>query len=656
MKKHYLKKMIALSLFMAGTGAASAQVQYNVLNGFGVAVYDINSQGQGIHGNGYYDFETNSSTPTESDVASTLAINDAGQVIGELMSEDGMTYYPAFKDNGEWSLLPSTAFDLENFTYILYDISENGQYIAGQRSTPDFSEAWGFIYNVETETMTVLSSDLYEYGAAYAVNNNGVAAGWVDDLPEGTVRMPAAFFADGTIELISENPGEASGVNNQNLVVGNVEANAFIYNLDTEELSTFTPVSGQDAVTFTDISENGVAVGYGSQMFDRFPVIYHEILGSNLQLLSTVLAQFGIDATDLVGTAYRISSDGNYIAGWGNGPAFMAPGWAIYFDDMLLIQSECTINCIENITVDAVLGEASAIVEYDMSYTCENEEPEGLQLVLVNGLESGSDFPIGTTTIFHQLIDSEGEVMNSCSFTVTVNDAYCTPGYDVTEPISYISFAGIENQTSAELNTQPTNEYFLDMEGTVEQGETYEIIVEGNTGGDYTNYFSAFIDWNQDGDFDEGNELYLLGALTGSTGMDGQQVISNIAVPDDALTGPTRLRVVKNYNDSPTDPCGMYSYGQTEEYTVVVEEGTTGIAEANSPEVVLFPNPVEDVLHIRSSAPVRNVTVTNIVGQTVLELNNIENNQVNTASLVPGVYLITVETTNSKRVVRIVKN
>ncbi len=65
-----------------------------------------------------------------------------------------------------------------------------------------------------------ISSDLYEYAAAYSVNNEGIAVGWVDDLPTGTVRMPAYFKEDGSITVIANDYGEIRGINDNNEMVG----------------------------------------------------------------------------------------------------------------------------------------------------------------------------------------------------------------------------------------------------------------------------------------------------------------------------------------------------------------------------------------------------------------------------------------------------
>ncbi|MBK6884762.1 MAG: hypothetical protein IPH05_17865 [Flavobacteriales bacterium] len=34
------------------------------------------------------------------------------------------------------------------------------------------------------------------------------------------------------------------------------------------------------------------------------------------------------------------------------------------------------------------------------------------------------------------------------------------------------------------------------------------------------------------------------------------------------------MRIIKNYNSSPTDPCGTYNYGQAEDYFIDVQVGS----------------------------------------------------------------------------------
>lgn len=314
----------------------SAQVQLNQLTEFGTAIYDINDQGKGIHGNGYYDFATNTSSATEDGVAQTSSINNDEQVLGLLI--DGENFIPAMRNSGTWAALANLD---ETYTYTLHAMSENGVYVVGQTDWTVETGAWGFIYNTETETLTILDSPLYEYGAAYGVNNEGIAVGWVDDLPTGTVRMPAYFDEEGNITLISENYGEGYAINSNNEIVGNLEGVPFMYKIAGEELTSYELPTDYLSAAFTDISENGIAVGYAETFIEgqgglRMPIIFHPSLGAQPQLFKEFLEEQGVDTSTLDGQASKISPDGKYIAGWTSGPAFFALGWSVYLDDAIM--------------------------------------------------------------------------------------------------------------------------------------------------------------------------------------------------------------------------------------------------------------------------------------------------------------------------------
>lgn len=643
MMKDLLKVGLLSTAFMLLGVNLQGQVQFNQIEGFGVAIYGINNQGNGVHGNGYYNFATNSSSMAEDDVVDTSAITSSEIVLGRIENSNG-DYVAAMRVNGEWIPFPASAPISEGDS--LYDISENGEWVVGQTEWDmDADTSWGFIYNTQTEEYTLLSSPEYEFSAAYGVNNEGFAVGWVDDLEFGTYRMPAIFDADGNIYLISEEEGEASGINDEGQIVGGLMGYPFIYDMGEDAIEVFESLDGFFGASFSDISNTGVAIGFGDLPgFSRAPIIYHPDLGGNPLMLKEVLTQFGVpDAEDLVGTAYRISEDGNYVCGWGDGPAFMAPGWAVYFNDQLLFDSECDLICPGNITLDAELGATSVVVEYELTFECEGDGPEGLEIVLVSGLPSGSDFPIGKTSVYHELRDGEGNVLDACSFLVTINDPYCTPSFDMVEPITYVEFAGIENRTSAGFGT-PRVEYFLDQEGTVTQGETYEIILEGFTDS-FIDYFTVFIDWNQDGDFNDANEYMPIGTLANSNGEDGLQLIGNITVPADATLGKTRMRVVKNWDEDPTNPCGEYGYGQSEDYTLNVEEGM-GVRDLSNSDLTYYPNPVQDVLTITSKQNIKEVAVYSLTGQKVMKQAQLNQGQIDVSSLTPGTYVFKVNLDN----------
>jgi len=147
----------------------------------------------------------------------------------------------------------------------------------------------------------------------------------------------------------------------------------------------------------------------------------------------------------------------------------------------------------------------------------------------------------------------------------------CQASFTSVEPITKVVFADIDNSSSASSNDEI--EDFTHIEGEVEQGGSYVIELEGFTDGPYDNYFTVWIDWNQDDVWESTNdEMYEVGFITNSTGVDGIKATATIDVPQNAVLGSTSMRIIKNYSTSPTDPCGSYGWGQAEDYTIVVIE------------------------------------------------------------------------------------
>lgn len=148
-------------------------------------------------------------------------------------------------------------------------------------------------------------------------------------------------------------------------------------------------------------------------------------------------------------------------------------------------------------------------------------------------------------------------------------DPLCTfdIGWSV-EPITRVVMANVDNSSSPS-STEPLED-FTAITIEVEAGNSYPIAVEGTTEGSWTNYVTAFLDTSGNwSDF----ETYEIGSITNSTGNDGQQAVSSILIPADLAPGSYTLRIIKNFDESPLNPCGSYDFGQAEDYTVLVTEG-----------------------------------------------------------------------------------
>lgn len=207
------------------------------------------------------------------------------------------------------------------------------------------------------------------------------------------------------------------------------------------------------------------------------------------------------------------------------------------------------------------------------------------------------------------------------------------------EPITRVIFSNIDN-TSSPTSTEALED-FTAIQGEISRDATYEISLEGNTAGPHTNYFTVWIDWNQNGDWTDEDEMYEIGSIQNSTGTDGQQATGSITVPADANLGETTMRVIKNYNASPVDPCFIYDNGQAEDYTLVVDN-LVGIEDQNTTEFSYYPNPTDGMLYITSKMDIESITAYNLLGQQVMNNVHTADKKIDLSPLSQGTYLFKV--------------
>src|SRR5690606_20070503 len=206
--------------------------------------------------------------------------------------------------------------------------------------------------------------------------------------------------------------------------------------------------------------------------------------------------------------------------------------------------------------------------------------------------------------------------------------------------------ADIDNTSSPVVNGSPALEDFTNIEGTVHRGSSYTVALEGNTDGNWTNYFTLWIDLNQDGEWTS-DEMFEIGSISNSTGTDGKQATRTITIPAGTPMGTTKMRVIKNFGSSPTNPCGTYSFGQGEDYTIIIDD-IIGVDDLNNTVFSYYPNPAKDVLNITADRDIQSVTAYNVLGQQVLNQKNIVNGKVDVSALTTGAYMFRVTFENGE--------
>ena len=137
----------------------------------------------------------------------------------------------------------------------------------------------------------------------------------------------------------------------------------------------------------------------------------------------------------------------------------------------------------------------------------------------------------------------------------------------------------------------------------LEQGESYAVTFNsGYQTQPYEVQFRAWLDLNQDGDFEASEMVYVqsepaLGTATGS-----------IAIPASTPLGSSRLRIVMSYvgpgQTALPDVCSQFSFGEVEDYCVEIKEnsGTNSLAENLSSVISVYPNPANDLVTIKNTS------------------------------------------------------
>ncbi len=224
---------------------------------------------------------------------------------------------------------------------------------------------------------------------------------------------------------------------------------------------------------------------------------------------------------------------------------------------------------------------------------------------------------------------------------------YCGPlVFGTVEPITLVKVAGINNPSGASVNGTPGHEDFTYLTGVMKQGETYPIIIKGNTVGEYFHGLTVFIDWNQNNMLDDAGEVYEIeDRLFGSTGTDDKQIMADIVVPADAKIGTTRMRVKKTLNGPFMNPCvAEANWGQIEDYTIEVTQGSgVSVSENALTGFTYFPNPSSGMVQLQSITNIESVSLYNLVGQQVFTAKlSATSSSIDVSHLSAGTYIMQV--------------
>lgn len=180
-------------------------------------------------------------------------------------------------------------------------------------------------------------------------------------------------------------------------------------------------------------------------------------------------------------------------------------------------------------------------------------------------------------------------ILSAVAVTALFNAQYCLPVFQYgsdSNMITNVTFGNINNTSPFQAGNAPVYENFTAMSTDIQAGGSYAISVKGPSS-TFPSDVVVFIDFNQNGNFDDAGESFYIGRLSAANPANASTVTSTITVPANAVAGTTRMRVLKNTNtaaySNPAAPNSISTAcdttlraGQTEDYTVMIQSTAAG--------------------------------------------------------------------------------
>lgn len=344
----------------------------------------------------------------------------------------------------------------------------------------------------------------------------------------------------------------------------------------------------------------------------------------------------------------------------------------------------------QNVTVNALLvptniyvvpGSTSADVSWDniegVTFNVRYREVGSSSWTIVTSAINAT-----TITSLNVATDYELEISSDCGVS---ESNYSNTVFFTTVAVTYCEARGNNNgqinnvQINGEMGTfisnpSNVNEDYTDFTAispvSLEAGNAYSLTVATS----YTNAIgiAVWIDFNQDGDFEDANEK--VWQHNSSNLYSSSPNSKDIMVPATALPGSTRMRIASRQywvpsGDNGHESCGNIinnaSDGEVEDYTVNIINNTLSTSEHILSNVLVYPNPMKDnvLVKLPSTFNYQELTITlfDLQGR-VVRRKYVTNSQTeigfkNLGELNNGVYFMQISADNntliSKKLIKI---
>ena len=267
------------------------------------------------------------------------------------------------------------------------------------------------------------------------------------------------------------------------------------------------------------------------------------------------------------------------------------------------------------------------------------------------------NFDSGTKVFFKVFAESnDGLISETYKYMYEIREnIFCTPSMNcsVGDGFQLFQLGEINNESQCEGYGD-----FTDLSTELVQGENYNLTVTTGYG---DQYIKLWIDFNDDTEFSE--DEVIVDNFIIEPGLNGSGIFTEtieISIPEDASLGQHILRAKTNWaGNVPANACEETTYGETEDYTVIITTSSLGLIENDfSFTPIIYPNPTSGKITINLINYFDDVSIilTDVNGKKILSKNYFEVQDIDFSINQPsGIYFLTIISEKKKAIFKLIK-
>ncbi len=285
--------------------------------------------------------------------------------------------------------------------------------------------------------------------------------------------------------------------------------------------------------------------------------------------------------------------------------------------------------------------------------------------ILLNNLEDETSYEVRIASVINNVAGGFSPVSNFKTKGLRTGYDYClmtTGGNTTNEPyfsgILRVTLANVDLPGNGTTVQHAYKDYSEDPTKLIQltQGAQYNlnyIVYANRAGGNFQDWVQVWIDYNRNGVFENTERIGIDGAIPNANKR--HQGSFAFAVPANAYNGDKtlRMRVASGFFNSSADACaspfvdvnggGVLSRGSVWDFSVKIN-AALGVKESvqSSSDLEIYPNPADTFVEVKNLKGKADYKIYSADGRLVQE-GKLDGQRINVASLIKGMYVITVK-------------